>query len=344
MNKNQEGFDQAERSNLIAVGIDVSKDTLAVCERFENKDEMKEIKNNKTEIEKLIKEISRTNYRGHIVMESTGRHHLQAALALSKNNLDAIVINPLITKKYYSSSIRKIKTDKKDSQLLAEIALKEENLPESFSAGKNELIVKKKLSLIAFIDNELQKINASVNEFVSAYEELGLKLSAADKKILKTVDALKKQKEELEKETEKLISENSCKADEVKKYSSIPGVSVYAASVLSFFFSKDYNASSKQWIAFSGIDVSVRQSGHWQGKGKLTKRGNSYLRKKLFQAAWGVKTHNEKFKKYYDYLRSKGKSYVEAMIIIARKLVVIMFNLCKKNEYYDASKISFKIA
>lgn len=344
MNKNQEGFKQIKRSNLIAVGIDVSKDTLAICERFENKDELKEIKNNKTEIEKLIKELNRNNYKGHIIMESTGRHHLQTAMALSENNLDAIVINPLITKKYYSSSIRKIKTDKKDSQLLAEIALKEENLPESFSAGKKELIIKKKISLIAFFDNEIQRINSSVNEFTSAYEELGLKLSTTDKKILKTIDTLKKQKEKLEKETEKLISENNCNSEEIKKYSSIPGVSTNAASVFSFFFSKDYNSSSKQWIAFSGIDVSVRQSGHWQGKGKLTKRGNPYLRKKLFQAAWGLKTHNKEFKKYYDYLRSKGRSYVEAMIILARKLVVIIYNLCKKNEYYDASKISFKIA
>lgn len=344
METNQKEIEQEKKLNLIAVGVDVSKDTLAICERFENGDELTEIKNNKTEIKNFSEKLNRYNFKGHIVMESTGRYHLQTALILSENNLDAIVINPLITKKYSSSSIRKVKTDKKDSQILAEIAIKEEKLPKSFNTDKKELIVKKKMSLIALIDNELQKINSSVDEFVSAYEELGLKLSKTDKKIMKTIDTLKKQKMELEKETEKLISENSRKAEEVKKYSSIPGVSNYVASVSSFFFSKNYNASSKQWIAFSGLDVSVRQSGHWQGKGKLTKRGNSYLRKKLFQAAWGAKMHDDNFKKYYNYLRAKGKSYVESMIIISRKLVVIMFNLSKKNEYYDASKISFKVA
>ncbi len=344
MGKNQKEIEQEKKLNLIAVGIDVSKDTLAICERFENGDELREIKNNKTEIKNFSEKLNKYNFKGHIVMESTGRHHLQTALTLSENNLDAIVINPLITKKYSGSSIRKVKTDKKDSQILAEIAIKEEKLPESFSTSKKELTIKKKMSLIALIDNELQKINSSVNEFVFTYKELGLEFSKTDKKIMKTIDTLEKQKKELEKETEKLIGENNCKAEEVKKYSSIPGVSNYVASVSSFFFSKDYNVSAKQWIAFSGIDVSVRQSGHWQGKGKLTKRGNSYLRKKLFQAAWGAKMHNEDFKKYYDYLRAAGKSYVESMIIIARKLVVIMFNLSKKNEYYDASKISFKTA
>jgi len=344
MKTNQKEVEQAKRLNLIAVGIDVSKDTLAICERFENGDELREIKNNKREIKNFSEKLNGYNFKGRIVMESTGRHHLQTALTLSKNNLDAIVINPLITKKYSSSSIRKVKTDKKDSQVLAEIAIKEDKLPESFNISKKELIIKKKMSLIALIDNELQKINSSVKEFVFTYKELGLEFSKTDKKIMKTIDTLKKQKKELEKETEKLISENNRKAEEVKKYSSIPGVSVYAASVSSFFFSKNYHESAKQWIAFSGIDVSVRQSGHWQGQGKLTKRGNSYLRKKLFQAAWGAKMHDDNFKKYYDYLRASGKSYIESLIIIARKLVVIMFNLSKKNEYYDASKISFKTA
>lgn len=344
MKNNQEEFNQTKKPELIAVGIDVSKETLAICERYENRDELREIKNNKIEIGKLSEKLSKNNFQGRIVMESTGRYHLQTAFALSENNLDAIVINPLIAKKYSSSSIRKVKTDKRDSQILAEIAIKEEKLPKRFNAGKNELIVKKKLSLIALLDGEIQKLNAAVNEFTCAFKELDLELSKADKKMMKAIGALKKRKEDLEKETEKLISEIDCKADEIKKYSSIPGVSRYAASVSSCFFSKDYNLSSKQWIAFAGIDVSVRQSGQWKGRGKLTKRGNAYLRKKLFQAAWGAKMHDAGFKKYYDHLRTKGKSYVEALTIIARKLIVIMFNLIKNNEYYNASKISFKTA
>lgn len=344
MKKNQGEFKQIKKLELIAVGIDVSKETLAICERYENRDELREIKNNKTEIRKFSEKLSADNFKGRIVMESTGRYHLQTAFTLSENNLNAIVINPLIAKKYSSSSIRKVKTDKRDSQILAEIAVKEDKLPKRFNTSKIELIVKKKLSLIALLDDETQKLNAAVNEFACAFKELNLELSKEDKKMMKAISALKKRKEDLEKETEKLIGEIDCKADEIKKYSSIPGVSRYAASVSSCFFSKDYDLSSKQWIAFAGIDVSVRQSGQWKGRGKLTKRGNGYLRKKLFQAAWGAKMHNEDFKKYYDHLRNKGKSYVEALMIIARKLVVIMFNLVKNNECYDPSKISFKTA
>lgn len=340
MEKNQ----VKQKSELIAVGIDVAMETLAICFRYTDKDKFKEIENSKTEIKKLAKQLNKINFEGKIIMESTGRHHLQTALTLAENDLDVRVINPLISKKYSNSSIRKVKTDKRDSQILAEIALKEEKLPERFHLGKNELVIKKKVSLIAFLDKEIQKMNASMNEYINNANELGLKLSKIDKQLKKTIDLLKKQKEELEKEVEEMIDDSGCNSDEIKKYSSIPGVSRYTASVSSLFFSKDYNLSAKQWIAFAGIDVSVRESGRWRGKGKLTKRGNGYLRKRLFQAAWGAKMHNDDFKKYYTHLRDKGKSYVEALMIIARKIVIIMFNLNKNNECYDASKLSFLTA
>ncbi|MDP2788554.1 MAG: transposase [bacterium] len=344
MKKNQEEFKQIKKSELIAVGVDVAMETLAICFRYKDKDKFEEIKNNKTEIKRLAGKLSKDNFKGKVIMESTGRHHLQTALTLSENNLDVRVINPLISKKYSNSAIRKVKTDKRDSQILAEIAIKEEKLPSRFNLGKNEITIKKKVSLIAFLDKEIQKMNSSINEYIRNSEELGLKLSKTDKQIKRTVDLLKDQKKELEKEVEKMISDCKCNADEIEKYSSIPGVSSYTASVSSLFFSGDYNLSAKQWIAFAGLDVSVRESGAWRGRGKLTKRGNAYLRKKLFQAAWGAKMHDDNFKKYYNRLRGEGRPYVEALIIIARKLVVIMFNLNNNNERYDASKTSFLTA
>lgn len=151
MKKNQ----VKQKSRLIAVGIDVAMETLAICERYKDKDKFQEIANSKIAIKKLAKKLNKDNFKGKIVMESTGRHHLQTALTLTENDLDVRVINPLIAKKYSNSSIRKVKTDKRDSQILAEIAIKEERLPEKFHLGKNEIVIKKKVSLIAFLDKEI---------------------------------------------------------------------------------------------------------------------------------------------------------------------------------------------
>lgn len=340
MTKNQS---LSDTSTLIAVGVDVSKDNLMFCKKYDNGNKVVfEIKNKDTEINKIAKELRQENYPGKIIVESTGRHHLSSALAMARNKLDIRVINPLITNKYIKSSVRKIKTDKRDAEVLAEIAIKEENLPNRFSGDKNMLKIKKKISLIATLDKQLQKITAAMNEFKKTGEELGFKLSVTERQIFKTIALLREQKKKLEKEVEVMTVESEYKQEIARRYSSIPGVSEYLASLTTLFFKEDeYSRSAKQWIAFAGLDISVRESGNWRGKGKITKRGNSYLRKRLFQAAWGAKMHDDKFKNYYDHLRAKGKSYVESLIIISRKIVTIMFALSKNKCFYNNSKELF---
>jgi len=164
-----------------------------------------------------------------------------------------------------------------------------------------------------------------------------------EKQIFATIAILKKQKEQLEKELENDI----CNIDEKnkkqsEKYSSVPGVSSYVASLATLIFSNEYSQSAKQWVAFVGMDVSVKQSAKWFGKGRLTKRGNEYLRKRFYSAAWGATMHNEKFKEYYDYLKNeKNRKHREALIIIARKIITILFSINKNNTVYDATKPLF---
>lgn len=342
MTKNQLLFNT---SILTAVGIDVSKDNLMFCKKYDNGNKIVfEIKNQNAEIKKIVKEIKSEKYAGKIIIESTGRYHLASALEMSKNNLDIRVINPLIANKYIKSSIRKVKTDKRDAEVLAEIATKEERLPKRFSSNENTLKIKKKISLIATLDKQLQKLTAATNEFKKTGEELGLKLTITEKHIFKTIKLLKEQKKELEKEVEKMAVKSEYKRDIANQYKSIPGVSPYLASLATIFFQEEeHSQNAKQWIAFAGLDISVRESGNWRGKGRMTKRGNSYLRKRLFQAAWGAMMHNDKFKAYYDSLRAKGKSYVESLLIITRKIVTIMFALSKHKCYYDNTKELFTI-
>ncbi|OUS26643.1 hypothetical protein A9Q98_10035 [Thalassotalea sp. 42_200_T64] len=110
------------------------------------------------------------------------------------------------------------------------------------------------------------------------------------------------------------------------------------ASLVSQLETDVKNANS--WVAFAGMDTSVRQSGTWKGKGKMTKRGNPYLRKRLYNAAWGAKMHDEHFKAYYDQLRSRGRGYVESLCIIAKKILRIAYQVRVNHIKYDP-KVAF---
>jgi len=331
-------------ANLLSVGIDVSRDTLMVCEYYnDDRKKINEINNSEASIKKLASRLKNDNFSGKIIMESTGRHHMLGSIIFSKNKLDTRVINPLITKKYSSSSIRKVKTDKRDSEILAEIGIKERSLPEPFKLDKTGLVLRKKMRLIASLSRQLQNLSTCANEHKKTLAGLKCKPSSVEEQIFKTITMFKKQKEQLEKELENDICNlNEKNNEQAKKYNSVPGISPYVASLATLIFSNEYSQSAKQWIAFVGLDISVKQSAKWIGEGHLTKRGNDYLRKRFYSAAWGSTMHNEKFKEYYDYLRSKkNRKHKEALIIIARKLIAILFSMHKNDTVYDPIKPLF---
>jgi transposase len=328
-----------ECPRLISLGIDVSRDTLAICELYsDGKQKFREINNTETSLKRIANRLVENNYSGKIIMESTGRHHMLSAMIFSEKHLDARVINPLIAKKYSTASIRKVKTDKRDSSVLAEIGIKEADLPNSFKLSRKDMALRKKMRLIYSVSKQLQNLNSCLNEHRKTLIGISQALSPMEKEIFKTVKQLQKQKTQLEQELEGDIVAEESNAVKTERYNSIPGVSPYVAALATLIFSDEYSQDAKQWIAFVGLDISVRQSGTWNGKGHLTKRGNNYLRMRFYTAAWGAIMHNEKFREYYDHLKSKNRKHKEALIIIARKIINIMFSLNKHNLMYDDAK------
>lgn len=326
--------------SLSAVGIDVAQATVSVCLYYGNHstDDIV-LDNTKTDITFLAQVLA--GFSGKTVMESTGRHHLLPALLLSQAGLDVRVINPLIVKKYTTASIRKVKSDKSDARILAEIALKEQRLPPSFKPDRISLKLKKKVSLLAMLDKKLQQFEASLREYRIAMENLGEELSETENSILNLIRELKAQKRHLEQELTQLAQTDNHQTELIRRYQTVPGVSAVMAALTAEYLSPELAQQAKQWIAFAGLDISVRQSGTWQGHGKLTKRGNPYLRKRLFCAAWGAVMHDARFRQYYDVLKEQGHAHVESLLIIARKILRILWKLSQSNAMYDPVKAGF---
>lgn len=331
-------------ADINAIGIDVAKDTLAIFFSSLNKEKEKYIvlRNTDIDITNLAQQLN--GYTGTIVMESTGRHHLLSAIILTEHSLDVRVINPLMTQKYSRAAIRKVKTDKEDARVLAEIALKEERLPSLFRMDRKMLNIRKKISLIASIETQLQQFRSTINDYAETKKILHLELSESEEKVMAIIKELEQQKTKLEREVEREAKDlDDDDSDQINRFTSIPGVSSFAATLSSFLFSTDHLESSKQWIAYCGMDISVRQSGVWNGRGKLTKRGDPYLRKRIYSAAWGAVMNDNEFRKYYDQLKQGGRKHTEAIVIVARKLIRIMFSLAKNKTAYDSSKLLFNI-
>ncbi len=79
------------------IGIDVSKDTLAVCFSFADKLQHLEVSNNKVGFQKLVKQCG---VESLYLMEATGIYYLQLAYYLFEQGAQVVVVNPVVIKRF----------------------------------------------------------------------------------------------------------------------------------------------------------------------------------------------------------------------------------------------------
>ena len=321
-----------------SVGIDVSKDTLAVTLRFSDHEEHLTVPNTPNGLTALHRKLRLCPCV--LIMESTGRYHILAAFLLTEKGYDVRIVNPIQAKRYISASTRKTKTDKTDAAALAHMGITEQKLPERFALSKSDIQIRQKIGLLSSLETHLQSLGRSLKTYGEFQEQMDIKRSAAERALLKVREKLKQEKEHLEEEIQALVLQNDTKQRSHELACSIPGVSAFIASLLCQLLNVQC-ATAKQWIAFVGFDVSLNQSGRWKGRGKLSKRGNGYLRKKLFQAAWGAVMHEPRFRAYYDRLKQEGHSHRAATVIIARKLLRILFAVLKMQTPFSVDACIF---
>lgn len=111
---------------MISVGIDVSKGKSMICilkpygEVLHKPFEINHTEKDLLMISEMIKQL---NDEVRVIMEATGNYHLPVLSYLKEQGLFVSIINPLVMKKYASTTLRKGKTDKLDAIKIASYGL-----------------------------------------------------------------------------------------------------------------------------------------------------------------------------------------------------------------------------
>lgn len=300
-----------------SVGIDIGKKKIDVAILFSDGTTIgKVFPNTKRGISDTIRFLKKQKTADTVpcVLEATGDYHLLPALMLSHGGFRVNCINPLITKKYQRSSVRNAKTDTIDAIRLARIGLMEPDLP-VFKAEKHDIASRKLVASLAKLETMKQQLSAHVKQLRAVQSTLDATFDFSLYELL--LDTYDRQIASLRAILRTALSdEDRAFAEQTK------GVSENQIAVLSCLLAgKDFE-NRDQLVAFVGLDVMPRSSGMWQGKGRLSKRGNAYARKILYQIAWGLKVHNAEFQEYYRTLRDERKKhYTTCLIAVARKFL-----------------------
>jgi transposase len=305
---------------VLSVGVDVGKEKLDVaCMREDRSSTHQVFSNNPKGIKELKQFLKqqRTAATVPCTLESTGSYHYLVSLSLREAGYRVNCVNPIITKKYQKATVRDAKSDKTDCMRIAELGANEPHL-QPFSLTREDIAAKSVLSALAFLETSLQKLNAHVAHFEEVEKTLGVKVD--QRAVRKAAEYLRKQ---IDMHRESLATQAPQEAREIA--ANVPGVSLEQTAALLVALRDKQFENRDQLTAFVGLDVKTRQSGSWTGKQVLSKRGNGYLRKLLFQIGWGLMMHNESYRAYYQQMRERGKGYKTSVIATARKFLRFLF-------------------
>ena len=324
--------------DCLGIGIDVSKAELVVVGLTTSEPYIKRVNNRLTSVKAFVRALKKSGYDGKMICESTGHYHLKLALTCHEIGMEIIVLNPLQSSKHTKANVRKTKTDPEDGLTLATMCITEPNLPKPMQLTVPKALIRLKMGQLASIEKQLQKSQRSLMQYEETYAALRLELSELQLRLRDHFQLLKQLRKQMEKELEALLVENMPDHDSYTRLRKLPGYSDVVSGLVGQLDRQVKGSGS--WVAYVGVDVSVRESGTWRGRGKLTKRGNAYLRKRLYQAAWGACMNYDYVRAYYDQLKAKGRNHVEANCIISRKLLRIAYHVVVNEKEYDP-KIAF---
>jgi transposase len=307
-------------SVVLSVGIDVGKAKLDVsCLRKDRTSVHQVFSNTKNGIGDLARFLKkqRTAPTVPCVLEATGDYHLLASLMLSKRGYAVKCINPLVSKKYRRASVRDAKSDKIDAARLAEIGLLEANLP-AFADTKSAIAARKLLSALAHLERTRQQLAAHLQLMTETFKNLGIRgnyreTERALASIERQIAAYRAQLRDAAPPEARVLAD------------AMPGISHDQAAALLIGVGDKKFENRDQLVAFVGLDIRLRQSGNWIGRQMLSKRGNGYLRKILFQIGWGLMMHHGDYRRAYLKMRERGKQYRTCVIATARKFLRFLF-------------------
>jgi|GEM_PF-1324461 len=312
-----------------SIGIDVGKHELVACVRCSNgiAEPPVAFPNSSIGLNKFVVYLKKYEIAPDepILLESTGPYHWKAARTLTDKGYFVKVANPIHTKQIARLSIRKRKTDKVDAANLAFLA----SQGYGYQFVETEDLVKKKAMVRHYWKLRTTATNLLVHEkYLQEYRNINP--VSISKMIVERCNVLKKK-----------IVKDWDKGNDIKYLDSIPGITPFlAVTILVELTPLSRFQRIDQFIAYAGLDPSVKQTGGKAGKhGAISKRGSATLREALFLAAFGS-FQREPMRSLYLRYKERGLHHNTILCILGRKILRISVALLKKRRVFDQKFLS----
>ena len=325
-----------------SVGIDISSEEFYACVSTIDKGQRVKVKatrkfaNTMTGFnhfnEWVIKNHKHKEIPLFFCMEATGVYHEQCALYLHEKGYNVSIILPNRAKQYLNSVGLKSKNDKIDARGLAQMGAEQVlDLWQPMGAYFYRLrtLTRQQQSLQETKTrycNQLHAINHSMYQDELILDQLS-----------DSIRHIKRQIKSIEKAIITHIEQDATVYRKVVNICKVKGLGVLTVAVIlaetnGFALFKN----KRQLVSYAGYDVIENQSGKHVGKTRISKKGNSRIRRILHLPAFSVVQYKQRpFIQLYERTLQKHRKKMKSYVAVQKKLLVIIYSLWKKDVAYD---------
>lgn len=312
----------AMQVSRLEIGIDVAKDNLVI--HFQSLNQTLTIDNTPQAIRQWLATLPKGC---DIAIEATSTYHMEVTERAHAKGHRVYVVDGYRLSNYRKSVGGRAKTDLTDAQLLARHLHKEKDELRQWSPPPKAYRV---LQSLLRRRAALVKARTALSQSLSGEPELKAPLHGLITE-MDRIDSL------IQKRLKSAVKETGLQ-DQVQRCRAINGVGEITAIALVMAFLRGDFKNGDAFIAFLGLDVRVRDSGKLTGKRKLTKQGDTEVRRLLHCAAMSASRHPA-WSAFYQRYRDRGLKTTQALVILARKMARTAFALMKQREEYCPSKL-----
>lgn len=310
------------------IGLDISKDTIdATLHKTNGSIHYIKFKNNDDGLKQFRLWIKGNRIRkAYIGMEATGIYYEKAADMLS-SYYTVYVINPLKIKDYGKSRFNRTKTDKADSNLIADYIKRHQDTLIPYQIPKNKALQK-----LINLKNQLHQHQKQIKNRLHSTEEDFIRNIHQD--LIDTIqDKMEQVKIAISEQIKKQTDNNH-----YRNLQTIPSIGKDTASVLYAQLTEKHFKTANQFVSYAGLSPAIIQSGtSVRGRGRLSRYGNRRLKSTLYMPALCAYRFNA-FPKLINNLKKAGKPKMVIIVAIMRKLAKLAYYIVKTGQHYDAER------
>lgn len=321
------------------LGIDVSKDWLDIALLREGQaTERGHFDNTASGFRQLQHFLKKRKAQvAHACLEATGYYGLEVALFLYQAGYVVSVVNPARIKAYADSQLSRTKTDDTDALLIADFCHSQQPAPWTPPPPEQQELQ----ALVRHLQNLQDMRQQELNR-----RQAGIPSQTLLKTLDEHVAFLDHQIDDLLDQIHKHIERHPHLRQQRDLLTSIPGIGdITAFKLLAEIVDVTAFDSARQLAAFAGLTPRERRSGSSiRGRTRLSKRGSSRLRSALYFPAIVAQRHNPLLCVFAARLRAAGKSKLQVIAAVMRKLLHLVFGILKSGQPFDPHFLDKQVA